>query len=442
MLVILATSIQGQYCFGAGRQMQVGVGTHVGNNLAAVQNILDNLDLSFRDDFRWSNMETQKGVLTYANVNKNLDALIADALKRHKQPIILLSNGNKLYDGGGQISSAEGLAAYARYAQFVAKHMGNNVLQYEVWNEWPGGSGWTQQQPSSKGDPVAYANLLRATYPAIKAANPKAVVIGGGMGYPDIGWLTKFADAGGLAAIDGISIHPYVHCNAHSPLPPSNTRVGSNLASRQSRLGVTRVADSSTYIPIGGTAEQSIAYVDSLKSFVDKHAPGRNMSVYVTEIGWPTMTGQCGIPDTQAAAYLQRFMLLALARPYVAGVWWYDLQDDGTDPANREFHFGLTAHDFSPKPAYTALTGLMEILGSTSAINESLGQSGEITISGKTSAGKSFVAAWVPTVNFNSEQSWAAGPKLATSGLRAMTTSTNTTDSSHIGATPSIFISE
>jgi len=262
------------------------------------------------------------------------------------------------------------------------------------------------------------------------------------MGYPDNNWLTKFADAGGLAAIDAISIHPYVHCNAHSPMPPSNPRVGSNLASAHARVTVTRVADSSTYIPIGGAAEQSIAYVDSLKGFVDKHAPGRNMSVYVTEIGWPTMTGQCGIPDAQAAAYLQRFILLALARPYVAGVWWYDLQDDGTDPANREFHFGLTAHDFSPKPAYTALSELREILSSTSPVSESLGQSGEITISGKTSGGKSFVAAWLPIVSFNSQQSWAAGTKLATSGFKAMSTGATSTDISHIGATPSIFITQ
>lgn len=37
-----------------------------------------------------------------------------------------------------------------------------------------------------------------------------------------------------------------------------------------------------------------------------------------------------------------------------AGYLWYDLRNDGTDPANPEHNYGLVTRDFQPKPAYTA----------------------------------------------------------------------------------------
>jgi polysaccharide biosynthesis protein PslG len=45
-------------------------------------------------------------------------------------------------------------------------------------------------------------------------------------------------------------------------------------------------------------------------------------------------------------------------RPWVAGVWFYELQDGGDDPANREHRFGLLRRDGSEKPAGCALREL------------------------------------------------------------------------------------
>ncbi len=49
-------------------------------------------------------------------------------------------------------------------------------------------------------------------------------------------------------------------------------------------------------------------------------------------------------------------MLLAKARPWIAGVWWYDLFDDGDDAANKEHRFGLiTSNGAAPAGVPDAL---------------------------------------------------------------------------------------
>jgi hypothetical protein len=411
--LILAVGVS-RICF-AQHQMEVGVGTHIGGQpLAPTLAAIDALDITARDDIRWNVVELTQGQLEYGSALKNVDALIADVTGRHKQPLIVIKGGAKFYDGGGQVTSAEGVAAYARYAHFVVDHLRGRVRQFEVWNEWDHGGGAAPGQ-TDKGDPVAYANLLRATYPAIKAANPDAVVIGGAIAVLNAAWIEKLARAGGLQFVDAFSLHPYVHCNAPSgPLPPSELR----MSGRGGRLD----AKSAAFEPIpttvvGGSPEQAISLVDTLKKLLDQYAPGKSIPIYVTEIGWPTSHGQCGVEDSVAAAYLQRFMLLAAARPYVAGVWWYDIFDDGTDPTNREDRFGLLTHDYKPKAAHDALMAIKGVLASSTLPVESVGASGEIIIQGKQANGEPYYAAWLPTNNFTDIRPWSQGTELAGSGF-------------------------
>jgi hypothetical protein len=104
-----------------------------------------------------------------------------------------------------------------------------------------------------------------------------------------------------------------------------------------------------------GTPESAIRHLEELKALLDRLAPGRNLRVYVTEAGWPVHTGRHGVSEQKSAEYLQQFMLLAKARPWIAGVWWYDLFDDGDDAADKEHRFGLITRDGTKRPAFQAL---------------------------------------------------------------------------------------
>lgn len=308
---------------------QLGVGVHVGQNrntLQATEAALVRAHItSFRDDVFWHRLETRPGVLEFPASLRDLDQLVTDTARRGGHPLLILDNGNELYDGGGLIRSPAGIAAYVRYVRYVVRHFRGRVEQFEIWNEWNiGGGGTPAQRAARYGSPGQYAALLRAAYPAIKEENPSATVIGGAFAGYDYAWIDAFARAGGLAALDGFSIHPYVFSEGRGR----------------------------------GTPESAIRHLDALEARLDTLAPGRHLPIYVTEIGWPVHDGPQGVSEATAAAYLEQFVRLARARPWIAGVWWYDLFDDGNDPRDKEHRFGLIARRGQPKPAFDALAKL------------------------------------------------------------------------------------
>ncbi len=69
-------------------------------------------------------------------------------------------------------------AAFASFAATVATRYAGQISAYEVWNE-PNSYAFWSPTPSA----AAYTQLLQATYPAIKAADPTATVIAAGLIY-------------------------------------------------------------------------------------------------------------------------------------------------------------------------------------------------------------------------------------------------------------------
>jgi hypothetical protein len=308
--------------------LQVGVGIHVGQNKNALDATTAALEqggfTSFRDEVFWHRLERKKGVLEFPDSLRDLDQLVTRSAGRGLRPLLILDYGNPFYDGGGQLSSTEAIAAWSRYVRFVVKHFKGRVDQFEVWNEWNIGSGGTPAQRAGRyGNADDYAKVLKAAYSAVKAENPGASVIGGGFAGYDYKWIEAFGRAGGFTALDGFSTHPYVFAEGKK-----------------------------------GTPDSAIHHLDELKKLLDRLAPGRNVRVYVTEAGWPVHTGANGVTEQQQADYLQQFMLLAKSRPWIAGVWWYDLFDDGDDASDKEHRFGLIDRAGVKRPAFQALSGV------------------------------------------------------------------------------------
>src|SRR6185295_4149299 len=127
------------------------------------------------------------------------------------------------------------------------------------------GAGSVSQE--NKGDPVAYANLLKTVYAALKAVDPEIVVLGGAMLSPDTQWSNALFQAGALSNMDGLSVHLSSQANA---------------------------------------AEQSVQYLQILEAEARSANGGKTVPLYVTEFGWPTNIGQDGMDATVAAHYLAR----------------------------------------------------------------------------------------------------------------------------------------
>jgi hypothetical protein len=90
--------------------------------------------------------------------------------------------------------------------------------------------------------------------------------------------------------------------------------------------------------------------------------------VWATEAGFhnavAATSGQPGVPEGAAAVYLVRTFLEHF-RSGIPRTYAYELLDQAPEPARRdpERHFGLLRHDFTPKPAFTALRNLLAVVG-------------------------------------------------------------------------------
>lgn len=325
-LLILATGIQ--TCAWAVKSPSAnhlaftqGVNVHILRDGSPVSESLRAMhDAEFtglRVDAPWSKVEVAPDTLT---IPQNWDKVVDMARQQGISVLLILDYGNKYYDGGDKPRSPEAIQAFARYAAFVADHFRGRVRVYDVWNEWDGRVGGTTQGTAS-----SYLALVRATYLAIKKADPNALVIIGSFTPYGIehGFLDYLLEHRGLDFSDGLSIHDYVNCQTNSG-------------------------------------------VDDWRDFLQKIEvnarwyKGEDVPIYVTETGWPSFEGKCGVSEQTQADYLIGVYSQALRMPYVKGVWWYDLIEDGTNPSDVEHHFGLLHKDLSPKPSYNALLKIKE----------------------------------------------------------------------------------
>jgi len=364
MLIVFALSIAFYHSCPA-QDQQFGVNVHNAGQNGQVPSMLAD-GFSLRADLHWSSIEVSPGVYSFEAYGQ-LDAYLFRAAQLGLEPVIDLDGTPSFYDdGSGLPTSPEAVQAYAKFVTAVVHHFKYLVHRYEIWNEWNLNLGNTSN-PKIWGQAPDYVNLLKYVYPAIKAEDPKAIVIGGSVGGTDGNWIDRFIAAGGLSHLDALSVHPYVERHTHG-----------NADSREFIWPATTTARQLPYMP--GTPEEAMAWLDSLKAHLDA-VSGRSPPIYLTEIGWPSSTDEFGVLESVQGNYLSRFMMLARSRPWIAGVWWYDLVDDGSDSTNINNRFGLFRQDGSEKPQYAAFMKLKSVLQSNTSFKQNVTAEGDVEIS-------------------------------------------------------------
>jgi polysaccharide biosynthesis protein PslG len=278
---------------------------------------------SSRDEMFWWDVEDGSGTL---GLRKGAlrSQQVWDSMPGPFAALLTLDFGHPGYDAGGQPRTEQGRLAFARYADFAASHSQPRVRWVEIWNEWNLVSDH-QRGVGNRGEPEEYVRLARIAYRKLKADHPDLRVLTGSAGdeTPEWPWTREAIRRGMLENTDGVAVHLYNYC-----IPEA----------------------------VGGSDELADR-LDSLHAIIS--AAGRpQLPIFVTEVGWPTNRGDCGTSEGTAAAQSVRFLLEASLRPWVAGVWFYELQDGGDDPANREHRFGLLRRDGTEKPAGCALREL------------------------------------------------------------------------------------
>jgi PKD repeat protein len=217
---------------------------------------------------------------------------------------------------------------YAWFAYEAVDRYKADIRAWEVWNE-PNSSRFWRPKP----DPALYAELLKKAYLAIKYADPKAVVVLGGLApadetgrrprealHPPAEFVQAVYDQGGGAYFDVLGSHPY-----------TNPTAGSEGLIRKLDILRTTMADNG-----------------------DDRKP-----IWLTEYGLPSVPEEA-TTDEARARWLTESLDALSSTNYTTTVFWYDFSDDGNDPYFIEHNYGLVKEDFEIKPAYWAYKDYIE----------------------------------------------------------------------------------
>jgi hypothetical protein len=256
---------------------------------------------------------------------------------------------------------------FAAFAHAVALRYRGRVSRYLIWNE-PNQPGWLEPQSScsrARCTPVAphlYRALVRAAYPAIKEADPRApVVIGtlaprGGDGDTTESPLRPLVFVRAMACVnrnlrpvterycrrfrpalaDGFSIHPHGVLNA--PDQPSTDRDDARM----------------------GDLPRVERLLDRLSSAHRLRASGGRFGLYLTEFGYRTNPPDRsqGVALTLQSRWLAQATYIAWRDPRVQNITQYEWRDEPRQlrPGGTGYGWqsGLLFADGRPKPALAA----------------------------------------------------------------------------------------
>ena len=287
-----------------------------------------------RTNWAWKDLQPKQGPFDYTH----LDDVDRVAAEHHIQVLPILTAvpawsataPDQLKAKYGNLSPVDryrpaNIEDWLRYVQNVVKRYGAaddapgspRIKYWEVWNEenipefWP---------PTP--NPVEYLALLKATYQTIKAADPTAKVVLGGLANAGINsdgsnYLQSLYDLGGVSYFDVVSIHYYS-------------------------------------APMYGVAPVQHA-VESVRAIMDSHGD-RGKPLWLTEIGWSDTASSGG---TATKDEIATFLKAVYTAPLPADlIFWYNFRNIFANSPDPEHNFGLVNADFTPKPAYNAYKSL------------------------------------------------------------------------------------
>jgi hypothetical protein len=204
------------------------------------------------------------------------------------------------------------IARFAQRAGQIAQQLAPYKPAYQIWNE----PDHDRKNIGTSYDPClreeVFGQMLRRTRDAIKAADPKAVIVTGGLASGNPAWLTAVIKAvGGDLPADVVAFHPYAQRPERDwPRP-----------------------------------DWAAGYIGDLVDGYYK--AGRKKTLWISEMGSkPNEVGG----DEGSAEFLRRYYRAIITRfgDKVEELFWFCYSDGMVSP------FGLKDGNGNPKPAYNA----------------------------------------------------------------------------------------
>ncbi len=270
-----------------------------------------------REEFEWRRVEPAKGVYDWPKFDQAVELERAHGIAVLGKLAYGSPWDNTAPTGTPPLSAVRyppaNIQDYVDYAVATVHRYKDRVHFWEIWNEENNAGAWMPAPNAAR-----YTQLLKATYTAIKAEDPTATVVLGGLSTgPDAGFLKGIKDNGGWGSFDVLAMHSFVY--------------GS---------------------PEGGVFEGWIA---EAKTAVASYG---NKPIWITEFGWSSYTGggagYAGTTIDDQNLYLQQAYEISAASG-VQGIFWFELMNRGTNTADISHNYGILYSDRSHKPAFTGL---------------------------------------------------------------------------------------
>jgi hypothetical protein len=213
-------------------------------------------------------------------------------------------------------------ATFGRFAGEVAAHFRGRISAYEIWNE-PNAAAFFAPAP----DPAGFVDLLKAAYPAVKDADPAAIVVTGGLA-PIVDFSTVTMDsvkfvramyaAGAKPFFDALGYHPYQY---------------------------TMKFSEGGYHP-----DSPINQLAAIRALMLANGDGAK-KIWATEYGEPSAV----VGEAEQAVYLSDMLRKWQTLPYAGPVYVYTMRDRNSQSKDPEDTLGLYRSDGTAKPASTVL---------------------------------------------------------------------------------------
>ena len=337
----------------------------------------------WRSTIPWATVEDSKGQYSFSVA----DSVMDDTKNNKMQALIILAYGNDEIYGTPNPTNSTWLNAYANYCYRTALYMAQNypddVVGFEIWNEWNHAS--MSKVPSTYRTGAYYAMVVKAASAKIRQVNSECgtnfkVIAGAtaGDGYDNEGVNTfikqMFNASGFFAAVDGVSFHTYSSVETTSPSDEFNN--------------IRR------FEYVSPAAHDFAARISNYNNLVNKYnKTGKDIEIWLTETGWTTNsepeygTGTTdggkthityGATEEDAAAYLVQMYAWALYDGTLDRIFWYDFMNDISNQtkiwANNqtESNYGLIHNwnnsgdqplAYSAKAGYVTMCALASKLG-------------------------------------------------------------------------------
>ena len=280
-----------------------------------------------RVEVNWAEVEPTRGVYHAWSLDQ-IDAAVRRNRAVGRQVVVMIGKSPQWASGSTDAGSPpRDVADYGRFVRFLAaRYAADGVAGYEIWNEQNIGRFW-----GGRADPVAYTALLKAGAAAVRAADPDAKVVFGGLSTNDREFVSNAYAAGAQGAFDVMALHPY---------------------SCETRIDAVR-RDSSGLIAAG-----SFLGYREVRALMERRGDAK--PIWFTEIGWSTATGSCGYTEQAQAELLGQAVAVTAPDTYVQAIMVYNLRNNywSADADTIEARYGLLTTQFRPKPAYAVFKTL------------------------------------------------------------------------------------